>query len=115
MAYRVQRSEDTDRDLQAIYRFLVESFVSFGEARADAHEQAPRRLEQIERAMEGLGAAPHQGTLRPEVAAGLRSVTKDRAVFYFDVDDEARLISVVAIFFGGQDHLRLMLKRLSGE
>lgn len=62
--------------------------------------------------MRALGRTPHQGTLRPELAPGLRSVTKDRAIFYFDVDDDRRVVRVLAVFFGGQDHQRLMLKRL---
>ncbi|MEQ1616787.1 MAG: hypothetical protein ABL883_00400 [Terricaulis sp.] len=43
---------------------------------------------------------------------GLRSDTKDRAISYFTVDDDARLVRVLAVFFGGQDHQREMLKRL---
>ena len=62
---------------------------------------------------EALGPkSPHQGTLRTKMVPGLRSVTKDRAIFYFTVDDEARLVRVLAVFFGGQDHQREMLKRL---
>lgn len=51
-----------------------------------------------------LSAAPHKGTLRPELAPGLRNVSKDRAVFYFTVDNDARVVRVLAVFFGGQDH-----------
>jgi toxin ParE1/3/4 len=39
-------------------------------------------------------------------------VTKQRAVFYFDVDDDQRLVRILAVFFGGQDHQRAMLRRL---
>ena len=62
--------------------------------------------------MEALGRAPHQGTLRPELLPGLRGVTKDRAVFYFATDDEAEVVRVLAVFFGGQDHQRRMLLRV---
>ncbi len=31
---------------------------------------------------------------------GLRRVTKDRAVFYFTVDEERRVVRVLAVFFG---------------
>jgi plasmid stabilization system protein ParE len=53
-------------------------------------------------------------TVLPKLAPGLRSVTKDRAVFYFTFDDDARIVCVLAVFFGGQDHQRAMLRRLLG-
>ena len=66
-------------------------------------------------AMEGLGRAPFQGTLRQDLMPGLRQVTKDQAIFYFTTDEPAHRLTVLAIFFGGQDHRRHMLIRLSGE
>lgn len=114
MPYRVERALDTEADLEAIFDFLVHSYIEFGESKTDALERAAQRLESIETAMLSLGATPHQGTKRDDVLAGLRSVTKDRAIYYFDVDDDARRVRVLAIFFGGQDHRRAMLKRLLG-
>ena len=43
---------------------------------------------------------------------GLRSVTKDRAIFYFTIDEGKHVVRVLAVFFGGQDHQREMLKRM---
>ena len=65
--------------------------------------------------MLSLGEAPHQGTLRADLLPGLRSVTKDRAIFYFDIDDDRRTVRILAVFFGGQDHTRRMLMRLLGR
>ncbi len=48
----------------------------------------------------------------PELLPGLRRVTKNQAIFHFDVDDGEKTLRVLAIFFGGQDHQRHMLKRL---
>ncbi len=115
MAYEVLRSEASDRDLEAIFDFLFDAALGFGESPADAYNRAAVRIEAIESAIEALGAAPHQGTLRPDLLPGLRSVTKERAILYFDVDDEARRVRVLAIFFGGQDHRRAMLLRLLGR
>ncbi len=115
MSYRVVRSIDTDRDLASVFDFLVQSYVDFGDERADSLERAAARIEEIETAMLSLGAAPHQGTLRPDLLPGLRSVTKHRAIFYFEVDDDRSLVRVLAIFFGGQDHQRVMLRRLLGD
>lgn len=64
--------------------------------------------------MEALGSAPHQGTLRPDLRPGIRNATRERAVFYFEADDAARIVRVLAVFFGGQDHQRAMLLRLAG-
>ena len=64
--------------------------------------------------METLGEVPHQGTLRPHLGDGIRNVTKNRAVYYFDVDDSKKLVRVLAVFFGGQDHdARILLRLLS--
>lgn len=49
------------------------------------------------------------------MAPGLRNVTKERAVFYFTVDGEARPVCVLAVFFGGREHQSEMLKRLMSE
>ena len=114
MKYAVERARDTDRDLAEIFDFLTESYQSFGEDFDDAAKSAAERLRGIETEMLSLGDAPHQGTLRPDLLPGLRSVTKSRAVFYFDVDDDRRVVRVLAVFFGGQDHHRRMLGRLLG-
>jgi toxin ParE1/3/4 len=114
MPYRVERGRQALRDLDAIYDFLFGSYVQFGERPDIAVERAEGRLKGIRAEMRALGRIPHQGTRRDMLMPGLRSVTKDRAVFYFTVDDEARVVRVLAVFFGGQDHQREMLKRLRG-
>ena len=35
-----------------------------------------------------------------------------RAIYWFDVDEGRRTVRVLAVFFGGQDHIRRMLIRL---
>ena len=115
MKYGVERARDTDRDLASIFDFLIESYQAFGEDTDGAIERAASRVRDIETAMLSLGDAPHQGTLRPEILPGLRSVTKQRAIFYFDVDEGRRMVRVLAVFFGGQDHQRRMLRRLLGD
>jgi toxin ParE1/3/4 len=112
MKYAVERARDTDRDLAAIFDFLIKTYIEFGDDLDSAIDRAATRVKSIESAMLSLGDLPQQGTLRPELLPGLRSVTKDRAIFYFDIDEEQHVVRVLAIFFGGQDHRRLMLKRL---
>jgi plasmid stabilization system protein ParE len=110
--YTVARSRDVARDLALIFDFLVASFEAFGETHETARERGAERIRAIDKSISSLGAVPHQGMLREDIRAGLRSVTKDRAVFYFRVDDERRVVRVLAVFFGGQDHQRRMLRRL---
>ncbi|AXT37015.1 type II toxin-antitoxin system RelE/ParE family toxin (plasmid) [Phaeobacter sp. LSS9] len=115
MIYRVDRAEAIDRDLEAIFDFLFEAAISFGEDAETAFERAATRLTVIDDAIEALGQAPHQGTLRTDIAPGLRSVTKGRAIFYFDLNDADHQLRVLAVFFGGQDHQRRMLLRALGH
>lgn len=112
MAFRVIRSVEVDEDLDLIHDHLIASYVALGDSFAEAFDRATARIEAIEADMDALAGVPHQGTLSPEIAPGLRHVTKNRAIFYFEVDDERQLIMVLAVFFSGQDHRHHMLKRL---
>jgi len=111
----VRRSEAADHDLAQIFEHLVDAYAALGEAPAEALERAAARVRGIEDDMERLADAPHQGTLCPDVAPDLRRVTKRGAVFYFVTDLAAQRLDVIAVFFGGQDHLRRMLARLLRE
>ncbi len=113
--YEVVRTREADRDIDGLFDFLIESYVHFGDSVESAFARASQRIERVKADFRGLGKIPKQGTLRPKLTPGLRSVTKERAVFYFIVDDEAHVVRVLAVFFGGQDHQRKMLKRLMGE
>jgi plasmid stabilization system protein ParE len=115
MAYRIIRSRKSIRDLDAIFDHLVDAYVSLGDAPVDAVSPAVARVRSIRGNMNAIAAAPHQGTLFDKLSPGLRCVTKDRAIFYFGVDDEARVVRILAIFFSGQDHLRHILKRIGRD
>ena len=114
MVYKVVRAEEIDTDLELIFDFLVESAEQFGEDPETAFLRAETRVTEIERSLEELIKVPHQGTRRPHLGEGVRNVTKDRAIIYFDVDDEAEILRVLAVFFGGQEHnARILLRLLS--
>jgi toxin ParE1/3/4 len=114
-AYEVSVSEEAERDADAIFSHLESSYARFGDNPQQAFARASQRLNLIRDSVLGLGRAPFQGTLRQDLIPGLRQVTKDQAIFYFTTDEPARRLTVLAIFFGGQDHRRHMLMRLSGE
>jgi plasmid stabilization system protein ParE len=113
MGYSVQRSLSCRADLEAIFDHLIAAYTDLGTDIADAFDQAEARLSQIEDSIDALGSAPHQGTLWPEVMEGLRWTTKNKAVLYFIVDDTTRCVTVLAVFFGGQDHKTHILNRIA--
>ncbi len=116
MAYEVRRAAAVDLDLELIFDFLVAAAESFGESTETAFAMAERRLRDIEASLENLGKVPHQGTRDDGLGIGIRHVTKGRAIFYFDVDDDAQTLRVLAVFFGGQDHdSRILLRLLSQQ
>lgn len=111
MVYRVERSVVFEKDLDAIYKHLYSTSIAFGNSVERAAESARDRLLKIENDIEALSRKPHQGTLRPELGPNRRNVTKRNVVIYFKIDDETRTVSLIAAFFGGQDHLRHMRNR----
>lgn len=111
-AYAVEFAADAERDFELIFDFLEESYRSFGESADDAITHAAGRVESIRAKASRLGNAPYRGTLHPQIMPDLRHVTIDYAIYWFLVDDEAMTVRVLAIFFGGQDHVRQMLLRL---
>ncbi|MBC2772079.1 type II toxin-antitoxin system RelE/ParE family toxin [Rhizobium sp. AQ_MP] len=113
MVFEVELSEESEIDLKQIFDHLVQSYTQLGEPLEDAVDQASERVRRIRSDIFGLGKAPYQGTLSKEIGDGLRHVTKNRAIIYFDVYEATQTIQVIAVFFGGQDHQRHMLKRLS--
>lgn len=112
MAFKVLRSTACDRDLEAIFDFLFAAYQELGDTASDAFERAVARILRIEALLDALGDVPFQGTLDTQIMTGLRHVTKDKAVFYFTVDEPARELKVLAVFFGGQDHRAQLLERI---
>ena len=116
MIYEVVRGRGVDLDLELIFEVLVEAAEGFGDDTRAAFERAERRFGEIEGAMHGLGHAPHQGTLHTHLGAGIRSVTKGRAIFYFDIEEVQGRVRILAVFFGGPDHeARILLRLLEGH
>ncbi|WP_377293257.1 type II toxin-antitoxin system RelE/ParE family toxin [Rhizobium sp. SG2393] len=114
MAYDVVRSAACERDLDLIFDHLIDSYQQTGDSLRDAFRRAEQRLLGIQDDMAALGKAPFQGTIMTGIEGNLRHVTKNRAIFYFDVDEARAEIRVLAVFFGGQNHQRHMLARLAG-
>ena len=111
-AYAVEFATAVERDFELIFDFLEESYCGFGESAEDAVVRAAARVEAIRATAANLGTAPYRGTRHPEMMPNLRHMTIDQAIYWFLVDENALTVRVLAIFFGGQDHVRRMLSRL---
>lgn len=112
MAYDVVRAQGVLRDLELIFDYLLATYENLGDTPEEAFDRAERRILSIDETMNRLGAVPFQGTLCPELGEGLRRVSKDKVVYYFDVDETQERLRVLAVFFGGQDHQRHMLMKM---
>lgn len=114
MAWETEFADDALRDLELVFDHLFGAYSAFGETHGEAFDHAERRIEGILQAARTIAAAPYRGTLRADLAPGLRCVTINRAICWFDLDEDRRTVRILAIFFGGQDHERHMLIRLLG-
>jgi len=115
MTFRIEFSDEASRDLGLIFDHLFESYLGFGESLDAALDHAESRIRGIRAEAERLGTAPHRGSAHDDLLPGLRHLTLNRAIYWFEVQEENRHIRVLAIFFGGQDHSRHMLVRLLGD
>jgi len=76
---------------------------------------AQKRVQAIREDITQLGQLPYRGTLHDDMLPGLRHLTIGQAIAWFDLDEDVKRIRVLAVRFGGQDHIRRMLTRLLGE
>lgn len=114
MAWEVEFADEAERDLGLIFDHLLESYQEFGEGFEEAFARAEARVQAVRRGADRLGTAPHRGERHDALLPGLRHVTMDRAVYWFEVDEPVERVRVLAVFWGGQDHIRRMLARLLG-
>lgn len=68
---------------------------------------AEAKLDEIERTINSLASTPHKGSLREEIAPGLRAISAGRkGVVVFMVDDDLREVLIYAVSYGGADWIR---------
>ena len=95
MRFRIRFHPLVARDLDAIAQWIIE-YAGGG--------AAERRLDEIEQTISSLARTPHKGSLRNEIAPGLRAIPAGRrAVIAFTVDDEAGEVFIHAVTYGGAD------------
>jgi plasmid stabilization system protein ParE len=93
--YRIRYHPLVARDLDAIAQWILDYA---------GPDSAARKLAEIEAAIATLKATPHKGSLRTEIAPGLRAIPAGRkAVIAFTVDDDATEVLIYAVTYGGAD------------
>jgi plasmid stabilization system protein ParE len=93
--YRLRFHPAVSEDLDAIARWLVDHA---------GHETAARRLAEIDEVIASLQDLPYKGSIRDEIAPGLRAIPAGRkAVIAFTVDDETREVFIHVVSYAGAD------------
>jgi toxin ParE1/3/4 len=93
--YRIRYHPLVARDLDAIAQWILDYA---------GPEVAARKLVEIEAAIATLKETPHKGSLRDEIAHGLRAIPAGRkAAIAFTVDDDAAEVLIYAVTYGGAD------------
>ncbi len=112
MAFRLEFSVEAERDFGLIFDHLLRSYRDFGENPQSALDHAAARVLEIRADAERILAAPHRGERHDDILPGLRHLAIGRAIYWFDVDEANETVRVLAVLFGGQDHVRHMMARL---
>ena len=115
MAFRLEFSVETERDFGLIFDHLLRSYLDFGESLESAFDHAGARLLEIRAAVERILTAPHRGARHDDILPGMRHFAIGRSIYWFDVDEPRETVRVLAVFFGGQDHVRHMMARLLAD
>ena len=96
MTYTVRFAPEAAHQLEALYRYIASSA---------SPTVAADYVDAIVAHCEGLAVFPHRGTMRDDIRPGLRTSSyKKRAVIATYVDDETQQITILGVFYGGQDY-----------
>jgi len=101
-------------DFELILDHLTTSYTDLGDSPDVAFERAVARVISLQDRAESLATAPHQGTLRPDILPDVRFVRRDNAVFWFIAQEQRQMVQILAVFFGAQDHINHMMRRMLG-
>lgn len=70
---------------------------------------ARRTVQSIRAFVRGLQRFPHRGSKRDDLRPGLRIIpVGHRAVVAYQIDDEAGVVTVLRVLYGGQDYAALI-------
>lgn len=112
MGFRLEFTAAAENDFGLIFDHLLQSYLEFGESLDSALDRAGTRVFEIRDNAGRILTAPHRGERHDDILPGLRHLAIGRAIYWFNADEAHRTVRVLAVFFGGQDHVRHMLIRL---
>lgn len=112
MDWTVEIQPAAEKDLELIFDHLFLTYQNLGEDRDSALDRASARVIGIRDSAIDLATNPYRGTKRDELGENIRNVTIDKAIVWFELKEQERIVRILAFFFGGQDHQRHMLRRL---
>lgn len=96
MPYRVVFAPEAADQLEALFDYI-------GERSSPAIAQ--RYTDAVVATCEGLTLFPLRGVAREDIRPGLRLTHhKGRTIIAYAVDVDARTVSILGVFYGGQDH-----------
>lgn len=108
----LEYSQDALSDFELIFDHLLAAYGDLGDTSDEAWARAADRIRHLRSEIDRLVETPYIGTLRPDIHPAIRFLRRDKAVVWFLPVEERRTITVAAIFFGSQDHIRHMLARM---
>jgi toxin ParE1/3/4 len=110
--YKVLPARGVVRDFTLIEDFLFKTYRDLGDDSEEAVGRAAVRVKAARAYMRTFERNPHRGTEHPEIRPGVRAVTKEKFVFYFEINETKFEVMIFAVFFGGEDHRRKIIDRL---
>ena len=95
-SYEIVRHPNVADDLRDIAFFIAD---------CPSNDVAMRKLAEIEQTIQKLRDLPHIGSLRDEIAAGVRAIpAADKAVICFIVDDNRLEVRIMPDRIGARQH-----------
>lgn len=95
-AWTVIFAPEAEDQLVSLYEYIADE--------QGLPETAVRYVNEIVADCESLADLPHRGTRRDDIRPGLRITHyKHRTIIAFDADDTTRTVSILGIFYCGQD------------
>lgn len=110
--WSLEYSIEAERDFELIFDYLFAVYSDLGEHPDEALEHAAGRIRELRLSIGRLAETPHIGTLRSDIYPGIRFLRRDKKVVWFLPVVDRQMIVIAAIFFGAQDHIRHMMRRL---
>jgi plasmid stabilization system protein ParE len=100
MSYCVVFAPEASDQFEALYLYIAEH---------SSPVIAERYTGAVIETCEGLAQFPLRGVARDDIRPGVRLTHhKGRTVIAYSVEEGARTVSIIGVFYGGQDHERAL-------